>query len=82
MQKSPISLAPIELPRVHQVVPRDRQDVRAEPVRAGLADRSHSRQWNGNVARPYSLNLRFFTYVTLLCIMLLCNVGCELMSEA
>lgn len=37
----------IELPRVHHVVPFDHQDVRAEPVRAGRADRGHLWQWNG-----------------------------------
>ena len=41
----------IELPRVHHVVPLNRQEVRAEPVRAGPADRSHSRQVERGMSR-------------------------------
>ena len=46
MQRA-LALPCVDLPRVHQVIPRDCQDVWAEPLRAGRADRSQSRQWNG-----------------------------------
>src|SRR5829696_51342 len=36
----------------------------------------------GNVPRPYFLNARFFTYLALLCIMLLCTPGFEFISVA
>jgi hypothetical protein len=42
------------LERVHYVVPLDRQEVRAEPVRAGLADSSHSRPVERGMSRGHT----------------------------